>query len=270
MASGKKINGTLKDILVAFAATTLSIVLTFGTTMAINRVNQKKERRLTALMVMGSIEQFAREVENTERYLAPIDSIATWLVGLPLKDVAKLGDEHLIAAYHDALNVPMINRDKTAETIFSSNIDTWKNMGNFQFIDNVGQCFSIIGAVESYFNNWSDELVALNDAVYSHPDEYPGKSKIEKLLRNEQLLSKFRNFHSLRGWLRYAAANLRMENRRNMSLIGISEKEVMDFTDNMGAADQNDEVELNQYDFRVPEIDPDSLAAQLSYARNLN
>ena len=106
------------------------------------------------------------------------------LVGLTLKEVAKLGDEHLIAAYHDALNVPMINRDKTAETIFSGNIDTWKN-------------------------------------------------------------------------------------RRNMSLIGISEKEVMDFTDNMGAADQNDEVELNQYDYRIPEIDPDSLAAHLSYANGV-
>ena len=50
----------VKDLLVAFAATTLSIILTFGTTGVINRGKQKQERKLTALMVMGSIEQFAR------------------------------------------------------------------------------------------------------------------------------------------------------------------------------------------------------------------
>ena len=48
-----------KDFVVAILATTVSIVLTFGTGKLIERYNQKKERKLTALMVMSSIESFA-------------------------------------------------------------------------------------------------------------------------------------------------------------------------------------------------------------------
>ena len=66
MATEKKSPTWVKDLLVAFAATTLSIILTFGTTGVINRVKQKQERRLTALMVMSSIEQFARDLEDLE------------------------------------------------------------------------------------------------------------------------------------------------------------------------------------------------------------
>lgn len=42
-----------KDFVVAILATTVSIVLTFGTTKLVERNNQKKERKLTALMVMS-------------------------------------------------------------------------------------------------------------------------------------------------------------------------------------------------------------------------
>lgn len=40
-----------KDFVVAILATTVSIVLTFGTSKLVERINQKKERMLTALMV---------------------------------------------------------------------------------------------------------------------------------------------------------------------------------------------------------------------------
>ncbi|MBR5041808.1 MAG: hypothetical protein IKX67_01070 [Bacteroidales bacterium] len=67
MAPQKKSPTWVKDLLVAFAATTLSIILTFGTTGIINRVKQKQERKLTALMVMGSIEQYARQLDSLKQ-----------------------------------------------------------------------------------------------------------------------------------------------------------------------------------------------------------
>ena len=53
-----------KDFLVAILATTVSIILTFGTASLVDRIKQKKERRLTALMVMSNIESFARNMES--------------------------------------------------------------------------------------------------------------------------------------------------------------------------------------------------------------
>ena len=102
MATQKKSPTWLKDLLVAFAATTLSIILTFGTTGVINRVKQKQERRLTALMVMSSIEQFARDLEENEEDTAYRDSIAAWLLSLPFEDRAALGEEQLEVAYRTA------------------------------------------------------------------------------------------------------------------------------------------------------------------------
>jgi len=152
MSTEKKSPTWVKDLLVAFAATTLSIILTFGTTGVINRIKQKQERRLTALMVMSSIESFARQLEEEEQHMALMDSVATWLLGIPIEDVIKLGDEPFEKAFSAAFVTNTLDHDKTAETIFSSNIDTWKNLGNFQFIDNVGDCFSSINWMEEYFN----------------------------------------------------------------------------------------------------------------------
>ena len=50
-----------KDFVVAILATTVS--------------NQKKERRLTALMVMSSIESFARNIDETVEIWDRLDSL---------------------------------------------------------------------------------------------------------------------------------------------------------------------------------------------------
>ena len=122
MATEKK--SWVKDLLVDVAATTLSIILTFGTTGVINRVKQKQERKLTALMMMSSIEQFARELDDLEENLAHKDSISNWLLSIPIEEVAELGDL-LMDPLVDALGSHFaLARDKTAETIFSSSIDT--------------------------------------------------------------------------------------------------------------------------------------------------
>ena len=55
-----------------------------------------------------------------------------------------------------------------------------------------------------------------------------------------------------------------------MLLIGISEKEVMDFTDNLGKGEAFEEEELDRYDFDRPRLNQDSLAVHLSFARQID
>ena len=270
METEKKTPTWLKDLLVAFAATTLSIILTFGTTGVINRVKQKQERKLTALMVMGSIERFARDLEDLEKYTAKQDSVATWLLSLPIEDVARLGDGPLIDTFQEVVELGVINHDRTSETIFTSHIDTWKNMGNFRFIDNVGWCFSTMNFNENDYNQRVLEIASSPLDIRDHPANYPGNSRIEKYLRNDDVRSSLKEIHNLRKTLRYLIANLRMENRNNMRIIGIAEKEVMDFTDNLGAADDYEEEILNPIDFESPAIKIDSLNAHLPIALQID
>ena len=270
MATEKKSRSWEQDLLIAFAATTLSIILTFGTSMVVNRVQQKKERKLTALMVMSSIEKFARDLEYIEKDTGHRDSIATWLLSIPVEALAEIDGEPIDEAFREAVNLPIITHDKTAETIFSSQIETWKNMGNFKFVENVGKCFSEMNFIEEHFNERVEDMVATSENIIFHPDDYPGNTMIEKRLRNEQVRKQLTLPHILRGWISFYIVDLRKVNRNNMRLIGITEKEVMDFTDDMGAADEYDDEELDLFDFDIPDINADSLAMYLPFARQMD
>ena len=259
----------VKDLLVAFAATTLSIILTFGTTAVVNRVKQKQERRLTALMVMGSIESFARQLEDLEKDTAHRDSIATWLLSIPIEDIVKYDEQLFFEAIYEAIDLSAITYDKTAETIFSSNIDTWKNMGNFKFINNVGNCFSEMNIIKDHHNDNVLELTAVFSNISLHQSDYPGSTAAEKCLRNEEARAQLNSLRAFREWLNFCIAELRMNNRNNMRYIGIPEKEVMAFTDNLGAADEYEEIDIDKSGFLMPEIEADSLST-LSYARQLD
>ena len=259
----------VKDLLVAFAATTLSIILTFGTTAIVNRVKQKQERKLTALMVMGSIESFARQLEDLEKDTAHRDSIATWLLSIPIEDIVKYDEQLFFEAIYEAIDLSAITYDKTAETIFSSNIDTWKNMGNFRFINNVGNCFSEMNIIKDHHNDSVLELNAVFSNISFHKGDYPGSTTAEKCLRNEDARAQLNSLRSFRVWLNFCIAELRMNNRNNMRYIGISEKEVMDFTDDLGAAEEYENADFDKSGFLMPEIETESLST-LSYARQLD
>lgn len=256
--------------MVAILATTVSIILTFGTAALIDLGKQKKERRLTALMVMSSIESFARSLEESEEEWDRMDSIAVWLLRLPVEDVARLGDEPFEDAVREVFQTPIIRHDKTAETIFSSNIDTWKNMGNFQFVDNVGACFSQMNWIEEVINKEALEHSAQHARIYDNASAFPGDTRTEKLLRDPQVRRQLLKPNSNKSWLLYCADNLRRMNRRNMRLIGIPEKEVLKFTDARGDKVVDDGGVPDYSDFLMPYPDKDSVDARLDYARQLD
>ena len=124
--------------------------------------------------------------------------------------------------------------------------------------------------IEEDYNQRVLEIVSPAVDIKVHPANYPGNSTVEKLLRNDEVRSSLKKIHNLRRKLRYLIADLRMENRNNMRLIGISEKEVMAFTDNLGAADDYEDEILSPIDFESPAIEVDSLSAKLPIARQID
>ncbi len=266
----RKRGSLMERLLVAFAGTTLSIILTFGTTGLINHINRNKDRRLTALMVMSSIESFARNLEDRAEEWNRMDSIATWLLRLPIDQVSKLGEGPFDDAIAEVFETPIMSHDKTAETIFSSNIDTWKNMGNFQFIDNVGACFSYMNFIEQELNDEAIEYAQKPAQVVNNPSSYPGKTITEKLLRDEQVRRQLLQPNSIKAWLAYCADYIRQMNRSNMKLIDIPEEEVMAFTDALADIAEEDDLELDISDYKQPHPDADSVNANLLYARQLD
>ena len=219
-----------KNLFRTILGTTISILLTFGTNALIQRHRIVQDRKMTAMMVMSNIESFARTLETRSNRMAPSDSIAAWLLCTSYEDLELLPEKELSDLIDRATTVATLNHDHTAENVFSNSIETWKNVNNVQFIDNVGSCFSAINGVEEQFNQWAKGVPEAMEEVYVNPDKYEGSTISMKLMHSDRVRNALKSVHNRRCWLRYAAATLRFFNLHNMAAIGISEQEVMEFT----------------------------------------
>ncbi len=243
-----------------FLATTLSIILTFGTTLLVEHCQRVKDRKLSAMMVMGNIETFSRKVDDMAQSMARRDSIATWMLSLPQDSLDFIPASEMVDLINEVVaGIEFLTHDKTAESIFSSNIETWKNMQKFQFIDNVGSCFSEMNADENYWKEWVEGFEAAVNDVLEHPDDHSGERTVTKLLRNVVFRQKIESFHVRQSWLKYISAKYRYLNQRSARMMDIDYQEVEDFAD-----ERLKEVEINgtepmQSDFRTKPLDVNSL-----------
>ena len=223
--------GFWKQIGMIVIGTTISLAFTLIAAQLTENHQRAKDRRLSAMMVMSNIELFARNLDEIADYMAPNDSAAAWLLNKDIEELELLPEEVLDNLLDKSINILYLTYDKSAENIFSNNMETWKNMGNVQFIDCVGQCFSAMNKVEERWNNWVVETEGIMLDIKGHPENYEGSTVAMKSLRSEKMRHTLKGIHYWRSWLYYMAATMRYHNQSNMEAIGISEKEVMTYTD---------------------------------------
>ena len=132
-------------------------------------------------------------------------------------------------------------------------------MGNVQFIDQVGQCFSAMHSIEEYWNGRMTEVEQANRNIEEASDEYEGSNMAIRVIRSEKMRNYFESIASLRAWLLYSSALLRYHNRRNMESIGITEQEVMDYTNARAVGEEGPNDVPAYYDFYKGRISADSL-----------
>ena len=241
--------------------TSISLVFTLVAAKLVENHQRAKDRRLSAMMVMSNIEQFARLMDQYEEYMASADSAASWLLSKPIEELELMSEDELWTPIDKAFDILWVEYDKSAERIFSNNIDTWKNMGNVQFIDNVGQCFSAMNSTEEFWNKLAAEIYDAREEILDHPDDYEGTSNPIKILRNAKMRRYLKNVCYNRGFLTYSAAYMRYLNHKNMELIGITEQEVMEYTDarSLGFNIMSDTPQVD--DFISSPVSPDSLTS---------
>ena len=104
--SGK--GGFWKQIGMIIIGTTISLIFTIFAARLTDDIQRKKDRKLSALMVMSNIEAFARIAESYEEYLASTDSINTWLLSQPIEDLERLPENELNALIDRANTFPFL------------------------------------------------------------------------------------------------------------------------------------------------------------------
>ena len=222
--------GFWKQVGMMVLGTTISLLLTITAAQLLSMRQRAKDRRMSAMMVMSNIESFARTLEIRSERMAPTDSLAAWLLNTPYEDLELMPEKELSNLISRATHVATLNHDKSAENVFSNNIETWKNMGNVHFIDQVGSCFSALNGVEVQFNEWVQDVIDARHDVNINPDKYEGSTVAMKMMHSDRMRTNMAAMHNRRCWLRYAAACLRYYNLRNMEAIGITEEEVIKYT----------------------------------------
>ena len=213
------------------------------------------------MMVMSNIEKFSRNLEEISAYMARNDSVATWLLDKPVEELEQLPEEELENLVAQVSNLLFLTYDKSAENIFSNNIETWKNMDNVEFIDRVGQCFSAMNIVEERWNDWVSEVEGTLRDIKDHPENYEGSTVPMKSIRSEKVRHTLKGIHYWRSWLSYMAATMRYHNRHNMESIGITEQEVMEFTDTREQKTENTDEAPDFNEFYSAPIRPKALTS---------
>ena len=266
----KKHAGFWKQIGMIIIGTTISLVLTIGASMALELRERANDRRLSALMVMGTIEDFANGIDEIVVQQQHCDSICAWLLSVPVDELELMPKETLQDLVIDAVSNSFVSFDKAAENIFSNNLETWKNLGNFQFISNVGDCFTRMHSIEDYWNNRVKEEEKIFDDISGNPEQYPGKYICTKWLRNDNVRQTMVMKHNWICWLHYQAELMRYTNKLNMSVIGISEKELKEFME-----EYHKEIVIKEQapvsdDFYTPNLKPENLYTLEIYQKQLD
>ena len=248
-----------RNLLYTFLGTTISIILTFGTTAIIQQHHKAQERKLTAMMVMGNIEQYAQRLEDVHKELSWRDTLGTMLLAIHVDSLDDPKYSGMIENVNMVAAVTMFSYDKTVEQIFSNSIETWKNMGSFQFIDNVGKCFSAMNHIRADYMSFAQDLQDGIDEVKGNRDAYDGKSLQSKILHNMKFRSTVRQVHNRATYYLYLAEYIRYLNAINMQLMDVTEDEVLQFIN-----EREEEVKVDrpipmQQDYLKPVLVRDSL-----------
>lgn len=127
--------GTVKQFLLSLVATTISIVLTFGTAGWLESRKKEADKREMVMMILydlaGSIEQVIDADsllrEGFEQQLAVAEN----------PDLLKQ-NRFLMTKY-----IPTVSYTETVEQIFSSNIETINILGNVLFAENVSDIYRL-------------------------------------------------------------------------------------------------------------------------------
>ena len=209
----------LKELLLTILATSISIVLTFGTANLIESHHKKKAQRKMAMMVIHDIDESIKQMQV-------VDSLLRGLRDMQFEILEGRYDETL-----DIAGIMMANYDpsyvkfaETTQRIFTSNVDTWITIGKVDFIDNVSGCYILREEYQQEIINELHELMKSKD-----DSDLP---KVDDLLaiRAEYFVACSSGLIN----------EIKAANELNKRIMGISDKDYAKFNTKMIGYDRSD------------------------------
>ena len=155
---GKEIkNGsTLKDFLMTLAATTVSIILTFGTSAIIDRKKQNAEKREMVMMIMYDMQTSLEDIGRCDEGIHQFVDLQIDVIAHP-----QTLEEHYVGFL---TNTPILSYTTTTENIFKSNIETISTIGNILFVESVSAFYDKRIKYKEVVNDFNEKApIAIRD-----------------------------------------------------------------------------------------------------------
>ena len=147
------------DLMKTFVATTISIVLTFGTATLIDLHKQNKEKRQIVLMTMYDLNNSLNQARHCDSLIQEFVELQTRI----FEDPAIFEDSGMKLL----LYIPSMNYTETIENIFSSNIETIHTISNAYFVEKASEFYQIREKFDDNVEEFGEIYSAL-DSSFSY------------------------------------------------------------------------------------------------------
>ena len=230
-----------KSFLTSVMGTTISILLTFGTSALVERKVKADVQRQTAMMVIHDIDMCADQMEEMAKDEEKNNNAVQYILA-HLDEIESLPEDTLRLAMDLLTNYDGLYTifDNAKENIFKSSQDIWSNLDNMAFIDNMEQFYrerrdletymakSLIHAQPITFEEYNQ--MVMNSKANNYSFDYAAILK-EKL--KDRKVQFFIDYSSSRArFYRYYAQSWRDISDRNKFIMNISDEELAEYIKN--------------------------------------
>ena len=229
-----------QQFLIGVIGTAIGVALTFIVSGMLERRNQAQAQRLTAIMVIHDIDETIDQLKswketeerNGKEMLRFLKETQNW-DKMPYDSLGKL-TELLVDGYSD------YRIDTSKEKIFNSDLDSWQNLGNMNFLDNVQSFYHQRGGfleILNTANQWRKpipheeymQLIMKTGLVTEEDFAAALRPFLKKKLSQNQVVYYINSASSRINYLTQFINHWLTLNNENKFLMGITDQELKDY-----------------------------------------
>ena len=235
----KKFSEFWTQTLSSALGTIIGIIVTFGTTFCLQHCEQRQMERTAALMVIHNLEEFTDQLEDDIEDMESTNSLIS-SVWSRVGQFDKVPDDTLQLFIEKVfVNYTFVATDNTAESIFSTNIDTWKSIGCSEFIEVAGMLFSVKGTVTRMRNEmYSDKRQIYDELMITTTyNDHPAQNAREAatmIFNSAKLVCFIKKQDKYLIFMKNALKTLREHVEECKQLMNVSNAELKTFGENNG------------------------------------
>ena len=218
--SNLKGNGWWKELALTFIATTISIVLTFGTAQYFEHKQKVANGRLMAMMVIHDMDNTVETLTKLGSEQVKMAEMAQYLMDNQDRLESILADtlEKVLSGFVSNDSSPLQYRlDESTEKVFLSSQDSWKDIDNATFIDEVQRFYVARHELYDHINGSSSWRKPISE------DEYNAELMKEMVINAPMLLRKCFSMPSINFYLSLATSR-----QQELNLIANLFKQISD------------------------------------------